>query len=131
MKKIYERPQMMVEEYEANEYVAACGDSGTTYKFECTSEAGTLYYYPNAPISPGGSWYSSGSARSLGNYHPCGATTDESHYASNYFYAGFVDRNRNRKCDEGEKVIVWRGTYNNNGHATDKLETSSWEIARS
>lgn len=133
MKTIYERPQMMVEEYEANEYVAACGDSGTTYNFKCTARGGPLYYYKDAKITPGGAWYQSGNPQLLGSYSPCGASTDgdTSHYAKDNFYAGFVDYNYNGKCDNGEKVIVWRGSNNRNGHATTNLDTSSWETAKS
>lgn len=35
MKRAYVRPTMVGERFVANEYVAACGDSGTVYKFEC------------------------------------------------------------------------------------------------
>jgi len=32
MKRRYERPSAYIEEFTPNEYVAACGDSGTIYK---------------------------------------------------------------------------------------------------
>ncbi len=35
MKRRYERPSAYIEEFTPNEYVAACGDSGTIYKFKC------------------------------------------------------------------------------------------------
>ena len=35
MKRVWCRPQTVVQKFEANEYVAACGDSGTVYKFTC------------------------------------------------------------------------------------------------
>lgn len=35
MKRRYERPSAYIEEFTPNEYVAACGDSGTVYKFKC------------------------------------------------------------------------------------------------
>ena len=37
MKKRWEEPKIMVQKFMPNEYVAACGDSGTVYKFECTA----------------------------------------------------------------------------------------------
>ena len=37
MKRRYERPSAYIEEFTPNEYVAACGDSGTIYKFTCTA----------------------------------------------------------------------------------------------
>ena len=36
MKK-WSRPVTMVQKFEANEYVAACGDSGVVYNFECNA----------------------------------------------------------------------------------------------
>ena len=46
MKRTYVRPTMVGERFVANEYVAACGESGKVYKFECNAPGGKLYYYP-------------------------------------------------------------------------------------
>ena len=49
MKKEWMEPVVEVQEFAANEYVAACGDSGKVYKFVC--DAGqyghnyNVYYY--------------------------------------------------------------------------------------
>ena len=32
-KRVWEQPVTLVQKFEANEYVAACGDSGTTDRF--------------------------------------------------------------------------------------------------
>ena len=48
MKRTYVRPTMVGERFVANEYVAACGESGKVYKFECNAPGGKLYYYPNS-----------------------------------------------------------------------------------
>lgn len=40
MKRRYERPSAYIEEFTPNEYVAACGESGTIYKFQCTAGRG-------------------------------------------------------------------------------------------
>lgn len=48
MKRAYVRPTMVGERFVANEYVAACGDKGTVYKFNCDATRGPLYYYPNS-----------------------------------------------------------------------------------
>lgn len=37
MKRAYVRPTMVGERFVANEYVAACGDSGTVYNFVCNA----------------------------------------------------------------------------------------------
>ena len=38
MKRAYVRPTMVGERFVANEYVAACGDKGTVYKFNCDAK---------------------------------------------------------------------------------------------
>ena len=129
MKRIYESPKAYVEMFTPNEYVAACGDSGKVYKFTCDAPAGTLYYYSDSDGAIDGNYTGSGKATRLGSYHPCNATHDAS--STDDFYDGFVDYNRNKKCDPGEAVIVWRGPKGNNGHATTKLNMSSWETAKS
>lgn len=40
MKRRYERPSAYIEEFTPNEYVAACGDSGTVYMFRCDAGGG-------------------------------------------------------------------------------------------
>ncbi len=42
--KQWTNPQITVEEYVANDYVAACGQSGKTYVFNCSIPAGTTVY---------------------------------------------------------------------------------------
>lgn len=37
MKKEYVRPVIVGERFAPNEYIAACGDSGKVYKFECNA----------------------------------------------------------------------------------------------
>ena len=129
MKRIYESPKAYVEMFTPNEYVAACGDSGKVYKFICDAPRGTLYYYPNSDGAIDGNYAGSGAAEKLGSYHPCEITHDAS--STDDFYDGFVDRNKNRKCDPGEAVIVWRGENGRNGHATTELNMDEWETAKS
>ena len=40
MKKKWIEPQILVQEFVPNEYVAACGDKNKVYKFKCTADAG-------------------------------------------------------------------------------------------
>lgn len=146
-KRMWTKPEAIAEQFMPNEYMAACGDSGTVYKFVCDAKGGTLYYYPslNAAAAQPGSWPTTTEERGpfwdpeevtvtaatlLGyGYHPC----DESHEASsqNPFYWGFVDYNSNELHDATETVIVWRGERNNNGHATQSLDMTKWETAKS
>lgn len=129
MKKEYVTPMMVGERFSPNEYVAACGDSGTVYKFECNAPRGNLYYYPKSDGTIDGIYTGTGSARWIGAYHPCGEKHNAD--ATNDFYDGFVDYNRNGQQDEGEGVIVWRGPWGNNGHATTKLNMNEWETTKS
>lgn len=129
MRKEWMEPVIEVQEFVANEYVAACGDSGTFYKFTCDAPGGWLYYYPESDGQIDGNYTGSGSQKRIGPYHPCGATHEAS--VTDAFYDGFVDYNWNRKQDPGEGVIVWRGPNNKNGHATTNLDINSWETAKS
>lgn len=50
MKRAYVRPTMVGERFVANEYVAACGDKGTVYKFKCDAgggKSGSVYLETN------------------------------------------------------------------------------------
>lgn len=129
MRKEWMEPVIEVQEFVANEYVAACGDSGTVYKFTCDAPDGWLYYYPESDGQIDGNYTGSGSQKCIGSYHPCGATHEAS--VTDTFYDGFVDYNWNIKQDPGEGVIVWRGPNNKNGHATTTLDINSWETAKS
>lgn len=40
MKRVYEAPAVSLEQFAANEYIAACGDTGTVYKFVCDAGGG-------------------------------------------------------------------------------------------
>lgn len=129
MRKEWMEPVIEVQEFVANEYVAAC-ESGMVYKFTCDASGGWLYYYPKSDGQIDGNHTGSGDDRKfLGDYYPCGATHEAS--VTDAFYDGFVDYNWNRKQDPGEGVIVWRGPDNKNGHATTKLNMNSWETAKS
>ena len=129
MKRAYVRPTMVGERFVANEYVAACGDSGTVYNFECNAPKGMLYYYPESDGKIDGEYKGNGPAVRVGSYHPCGTKHEAN--ATDDFYDGFVDYNQNRKYDEGEGIIFWPGTRWNYGHATKNLDMNTWETAKS
>lgn len=122
MKKAFDMPKIVVEQFVPNEYVAACGDTEYgVYKFRCDAPAGTLYYYD-----------SSGEAHYLGSYRPCGDTHEAE--MSSEFPNGFVDRNGNRTEDPDEAVVVWIEPLwygGRDGHATTVLDRASWETAKS
>lgn len=148
-KMIWEKPEMNVVAFAANEYVAACGDSGKVYKFVCDALEGKLYYWKRQEWQGGlfGQYVDTdwskydgvvdgsvdkdkvGSATLIGSYEPCGASHEVE--STDDFFDGFVDYNSNQQFDSGEGVIVWRGTYGNNGHATTQLDMTKWETAKS
>ena len=129
MRKEWMEPVIEVQEFVANEYVAAC-ESGVVYKFTCDAFSGPLYYYPVGDGKINGEYTGHGFARLLGfSYHPCNAKHEAS--VTSEFYDGFVDYNSDGKQDPNEGVIVWRGPKKNNGHATTKLDINSWETAKS
>lgn len=133
MKKEYVSPRMVCETFAADEYVAACGESGTTYYFKCNAPEGTLYYYPVPDGNIDGNYTGTGSAIRLGGYEPCEASHEAE--STSAFYDGFVDYNKNRSYDPGEEVIVWTEKNWYGGirdyHATKELNMNSWETAKS
>lgn len=129
MRKEWMEPVIEVQEFVANEYVAAC-ESGMVYKFTCDAPRGPLYYYPEGDGKINGEYTGHGSAELLGFlYHPCDAKHEAS--VTSDFYDGFVDYNYNGRQEPNEGVIVWRGPNNNNGHATIELNMNSWATAKS
>lgn len=128
--KSYKKPVLNVERFTPDEFISACGDSGVNYFFECNAPGGRLYYYPLSDGEIDGKYNGYGESDFIGwSYHPC----DKKHKASSTddFYDGFVDYNKNGKQDEGEGVIVWRGSWGLNGHATKNLDMDKWETDKS
>lgn len=154
-KMIWAKPEMNEMAFAANEYVAACGDSGTVYSFECNAPSGYLDFYQDyqvtedqttAPTDFSGKNLFFGSDGMV-EYEVC----NDSHSAESTgdFYWGFIDYNNNKihdttayATDDGksilETVIVWlecvyRDGYKviQNGHATASLDMSSWETEKS
>lgn len=128
--KSYKKPVLNVERFTPNEFVAnSCGDSGINYLFECNAPGGRLYYYPRSDGEIDGEYNGNGRAWLIGSYTPCHQKHEAS--STDSFYDGFVDYNRNGEYDDGEGVIVWRGRWGINGHATKNLDMDKWEIAKS
>jgi len=130
MKKRYERPSAYIEEFTPNEYVAACGDSGTIYKFRCN--AGKKWKHYNVYYMNGNKktyiannqW---GSRAQFDYYHPCNKTHEAE--SDSGFIRGYIDDQSTRE-DEQTPVYIWteRGT---NVHCTTDLDMNTWETAKS
>ena len=127
----WERPMVVVDTFAANEFVSACGDKGTIYKFTCDAPRGKLYYYPESDGKIDGQHDPNNYHEYLGRYRPCNAKHEAP--KTDVFYDGFVDYNNNGSQDNGESVIVWiENTWlGYDGHATTKLDMNSWETAKS
>ena len=128
-KRVWKQPMTMVQKFEANEYVAACGDSGVVYKFKCDAgggRPGTVYLETNGREGLQTGW---GGDRYLSGYYACGTTHEAD--SDDEFLDGYYVTQDWWGRDEVTKVIVWRGPYNNNTHCTTNLDQDSWETAKS
>ena len=133
MKKAWTRPLTTVQQFDANEAISACGDSGTVYKFVCDAgggRSGEVYLETNgvAGFQRDGDDY-------LSDYHACGTShnansTDS--FSDGYYvpYVGFFPLGY-YDYSNAQKVIVWRGPQNDNTHCTTNLDKSTWETAKS
>lgn len=133
-RKVWRRPLTEVQKFEANEYVAACGDSGTTYYFECNAGEPYTYWetgifgirYPVTDTHPYKVTTDSGRVLT-NNYGPC----NEKHKApsDSEFLHGYID-NTHTPQDEHIEVMIWTN-YGTNVHCTTDLLMDEWETAKS
>ena len=123
-KELWVRPVTEVQQFEANEYVAACGDSGVVYKFECNAGDKGLIFYPYKVYVD---YDGDGNYEYRNNYHACGATHKAE--SDSGFYNGYMDDERTEGND-GIPVIVWT-EYGRDTHCTTKLNMNSWATAKS
>lgn len=133
MKRIYEKPNAYIEEFTPNEYVAACGDSGTIYKFKCTAGGGKNGDLTDAT---GRINYTEGKNT---YYHACNAvheaSSDDTFVKGRYYPNGGYD-NFNGSYQE---VYIWFeplgkdhwGNKKYDIHATTNLNMDTWETAKS
>lgn len=127
MKEMWIRPVTEVQQFMANEYVAACNNSsGTTYKFVCNANR-VIQLWDTAMV-----YLADGT--SLGAYSKCGSTHEVTVPQGTDMSAVFQDGYMCSVADPFQlvktPVIVWtdNGT---NIHCTRNLSTEDWEIVRS
>lgn len=132
----YIKPTMEGEVFAANEYIAACGESGVVYKFTCTAGwiehtlfgdvrvGGRVYQETNGEPGLQTDWFGGDKFLSL-SYHPC----DEYHEAESTdgFLKGYLVNDKHGQMD----VIIWRGPDGRNVHCTENLNQDSWETVKS
>jgi len=132
MKRRYERPSAYIEEFTPNEYVAACGDSGTIYKFQCTAGGGKKGDLTDAA---GRTNYTEGR---YSYYHACNAvheaSSDDTFVKGRYYPNGGKD-NLNGSYQEVyiwfEPINDWWGNKTYDIHATTDLDRDKWETTKS
>ncbi len=130
MKRTYVRPTMVGERFVANEYVAACHDKNTVYKFKCDAQKWTGWTASTVWLNGPDKQPETSDDIKLGIYSRCGTeheakTTDE-------FYAGYLKKNfLGIPGGKRKDVIVWRGEDGNNIHCTTNLDMNTWETAKS
>ena len=130
MNKVWQEPQVMVQPFVANEYVAACGDTNNEYIFKCDAMGGitgTVYRESNGNNKLdlfGDEYLGSG-------YHACGeehVTQTGDEFINGWYVNG-------KEGFEGggwyKQVIIWKGPQGNNIHCTTNLDMNSWTVAKS
>lgn len=132
MKKRWEEPRILVQKFMPNEYVAACGDSGVVYNFECNAgskrESYNVYFDDGRPLASSNDneeWYAQ-----FSGYHPCGATheaeSDSGFYDGYMYLQNWWGNNSGNPID----VVIWT----DNGtdvHCTTNLDMDEWTTAKS
>ena len=123
MKKTWEEPRILVQQFMPNEYVAACGDENKVYNFVCDAGDGRLGIVYKDSNQNGELDFDD---KELGGYQACGKK--HSAPTNDDFIEGFyVPYSYPRKAT---KVIIWTegGT---NIHCTTNLDMKSWETEKS
>ena len=132
MKKMWEEPKILVQKFMPNEYVAACGDSGVVYNFECNAgsrrNSYNVYFDDGRPLASSNGneeWYAK-----FSGYHPCGATHEAE--SDSGFYDGYMYLQDWRGNNTGGRidVVIWtdRGS---DVHCTTNLDMDEWTTAKS
>ncbi|KIR02092.1 hypothetical protein P261_00906 [Lachnospiraceae bacterium TWA4] len=137
MKKLWEDPQIYVQEFVANEYVAACGDKGTHYKFSCNvGNFKDLYQetngIPGLQVGPNGDTRLL-SGRSNMAYKGCRLSHDAN--MKDPFVDGYIVTQDGRGNLNSTEVKIWEERVGRRDildyHATTNVNMAAWEITKS
>ena len=132
MKKRWEEPRILVQKFMPNEYVAACGDSGVVYNFECNAgsrgDSYNVYFDDGTPFASSNGneeWYAQ-----FTGYHPCGATHEAE--SDSGFYDGYMYRQDWWGDNTGSpiNVVIWTDG-GSDVHCTTNLDMDEWTTAKS
>lgn len=138
MKKVWENPQITVEQFEANEYVAACDDlQNVYYNFVCDAGGGVRGdVWEGGTVTTESTWWggtyqtiSGGTNLTTGQQHWFYAC-DASHYvlkseadANETFTAGYYNQGTYNDSTTGNfiPVTIWKGENNDDVHCMTNL----------
>ena len=132
MKKRWEEPRILVQKFMPNEYVAACGDSGVVYNFECNAgnrrSSYNVYYDNGRPLASSNGdeeWYAQ-----FTGYHPCGATHEAE--SDSGFYDGYMYLQNRWGNNTGDRIDVVIWTDNGTDvHCTTEVDMDNWTTTKS
>lgn len=130
--KSYKKPVLNVERFTPNEFVAACGDSGVVYNFECNAgsrwNSYNVYFDDGRPLASSNGneeWYAQ-----FEGYQPCGATHEAE--SDSGFYDGYMYEQDWFGDNSGSPidVVIWtdRGR---DVHCTTNLDMKDWTTQKS
>lgn len=139
MKKTYMKPFLISEKFTAEEFIAACGDSGKVYKFKCN--AGSKWSSYNVYLADGTPYATAGvdtggCKTDYSSYSPCyDAESGEGYHeaeSDSGFLKGYMYKQSIWGANTGSKidVIIWTDNYTD-VHCTTDLTMESWETAKS
>ena len=127
-KRIWTKPQAVVENFEVTEYIAACGDVTTHYNFECNATGGILGVVfedtnKSGMLDAGDKPLTS----ILGGYHACGyehTASKEEEFVDGFYLTGA----------DGNELVTPVNVYTENRthvHCTLQTDMSQWEETKS
>ena len=127
MKKIYERPVMVCENFKVDEYCSTCGKVEKEYYFDCNEDPGFIgFVYKESNGQDGlqfGDTLFATSFDDCAEHHPL--TESELSGLMN----GYVVKHQ---VGSGEllsavPVLIWTGKNGNNCHCTTNVNVNTWE----
>lgn len=128
------QPRTVVQQFVANEYVSACGDTNNEYIFQCDAMGGILgaVFYSDGDDNFEPPLFGNGEDRMMGlGYQACGEkhiTQVGDDFIEGWYVTGWGAITGGSIA---KKVIIWRGADGNNIHCTTNLDKNSWETAKS
>ena len=131
-KQTWEEPQILVQKFMPNEYIAACGDSGIVYNFECNAGDPNKRY---DVYTDDGRLLTKDRYSWLGTttryFQPCGTTHEAD--SDGVFMKGYMVDNKGVDGRDGARtdVYIWTGENNDDVHCTTNLDMNSWTTAKS